>query len=57
MKRVIETCDKLLRDFGEDVPEGFKWNWKSATREDFINLVQCIKRMAQVMPVLPEEID
>ena len=57
MKKVIETCDKLLRDFGEDAPEGFKWNWKSATREDFVKLVQCIKRMAQVMPVPPEEID
>lgn len=45
MQRIIDKCDELLARFDEQAPVGQRWH--TPTRQDFIDLTTCVKKLAE----------
>jgi len=55
MQVIIDKCNEILSRFDEQVPLGTRWH--TMTHDDFVKLVQCVKKMAEHIQREGEEID
>jgi hypothetical protein len=55
MQSTIEGCNALLERFDESAPVGHRFH--TVTRQDFVELVKCVKMLAETLQREHEEID
>lgn len=55
MQQVIDKLNAIIDRFEGAQPLGYRWH--TATREDFIDLTQAVKRLAEELQKSGEEID